>query len=181
MLFLHQQHNIEAKVITNVIPSLGFRNEKKNYKRGQNLILILKTPTSQYPYRSHVVTLIDPFKGNPILVVQAPILPSSKEFGCRPVVARSLRRAQMGVSENWGTLELLYIKGYHTGTIRVPLKGSIRVQSFRKLGVPYFGVLITRILLFTVLYQGPLFSDRSFLEISVLVQRTGILLQCPKP
>ena len=27
--------------------------------------------------------------------------------------------------------------------------------SFRKLGVPYFGVLIIRILLFRVLYEGP--------------------------
>ena len=31
--------------------------------------------------------------------------------------------------------------------------------SFRKLGVPYFGVLIIRILLFGVLYQGPLVSE----------------------
>ena len=31
--------------------------------------------------------------------------------------------------------------------------------SFRKLGVPYFGVLIMRILLFTVLNKGPLFSE----------------------
>ena len=31
--------------------------------------------------------------------------------------------------------------------------------SFRKYGVPYFGVLIIRILLFRVLYQGPLFSE----------------------
>ena len=31
--------------------------------------------------------------------------------------------------------------------------------SFRKLGVPYFGVLITRILLFRLLYWGPLFSE----------------------
>ena len=31
--------------------------------------------------------------------------------------------------------------------------------SFRKLGVPYFGVLIIRILLFRVLYWGPLFSE----------------------
>ena len=29
--------------------------------------------------------------------------------------------------------------------------------SFRNLGVPYFGVLIIRILLFRVLYSGPLF------------------------
>ena len=31
--------------------------------------------------------------------------------------------------------------------------------SFRKLGVPYFGVLMTRIPLFRVLYSGPLFSE----------------------
>ena len=31
--------------------------------------------------------------------------------------------------------------------------------SFRTQGVPYFGVLIVRILLFRVLYQGPLFSE----------------------
>ena len=30
---------------------------------------------------------------------------------------------------------------------------------FRKWGVPYFGVLIVRILLFRVLHQGPLFSE----------------------
>ena len=31
--------------------------------------------------------------------------------------------------------------------------------SFRKLGVPHFGVLMTRILLFRVLDKGPLFSE----------------------
>ena len=31
--------------------------------------------------------------------------------------------------------------------------------SFRKLGVPYLGVLKIRILLFKVLYKGPLFSE----------------------
>ena len=31
--------------------------------------------------------------------------------------------------------------------------------SFPKLGVPYFGVLGIRILQFTVLYKGPLFSE----------------------
>ena len=34
-----------------------------------------------------------------------------------------------------------------------------RYGSFRKLGVPYFGILIIRILLFRVLYEGPLFSE----------------------
>ena len=33
------------------------------------------------------------------------------------------------------------------------------VGSFRKLGVPYFGVPIIRILLFRVLYWGSLFSE----------------------
>ena len=32
-------------------------------------------------------------------------------------------------------------------------------MSFRELGVPNFGVLIIRILLFRVLYSGPLFSE----------------------
>ena len=32
--------------------------------------------------------------------------------------------------------------------------------SFRKFGVPYFGVLKIRILLFRVLYLGPLFSEK---------------------
>ena len=31
--------------------------------------------------------------------------------------------------------------------------------SFRNVGVPHFGVLIIRILLFRVLYLGPLFSE----------------------
>ena len=34
-----------------------------------------------------------------------------------------------------------------------------RILSFRKLGVPYFGVLIIRILVFRVLSLGPLFSE----------------------
>ena len=36
--------------------------------------------------------------------------------------------------------------------MRVPLKGSITVLRFQKLGVPYFGVRIIRILLFGILY-----------------------------
>ena len=55
------------------------------------------------------------------------------------------------VSENLGYLRVP-LKGHYKGTIRVPLKGSIRVKSFRKFGVPYFGVLILRILLFRVLF-----------------------------
>ena len=37
--------------------------------------------------------------------------------------------------------------------------GRLPYGSFRKLGVPYFGVLITRILRFMMLYWGPLFSE----------------------
>ena len=44
------------------------------------------------------------------------------------------------------------LKGYEKGTIRVPFKGSVRVQSFRKLWVPYLGVLVIGTLLFRVLY-----------------------------
>ena len=46
------------------------------------------------------------------------------------------------------------------GTRRVPLKGSIRVKSFRKLGVRYFGSLKYKDpILFGILYSGPLFSE----------------------
>ena len=37
-----------------------------------------------------------------------------------------------------------------------------RSGSFRKLGVPYLGVLIMRILLCRVLYSGPLFSETPY-------------------
>ena len=40
------------------------------------------------------------------------------------------------------------------------LQGGL-YRSFRKLGIPYFGVLIVRILVFRVLYGGPLFSETS--------------------
>ena len=40
--------------------------------------------------------------------------------------------------------------------------------SFRKLGVPHFGVLIIRILLFRVLYQGPLFSETPILILGTI-------------
>ena len=44
----------------------------------------------------------------------------------------------------------------------VPGPGSgVRIRSFRKLRVPYFGVLVIRIPLFRVLYLGPLFSETS--------------------
>ena len=57
------------------------------------------------------------------------------------------------------------IRGYlrvplNKGTTRVPLQGSIRVQGvYKNMGLPYFGVLIIRILLFRALYWGPLFSE----------------------
>ena len=38
------------------------------------------------------------------------------------------------------------------------IAGSLH-GSFRELGIPYFGVLRIRSLLFSVLYQGPLFSE----------------------
>ena len=41
----------------------------------------------------------------------------------------------MGVSEN-----SVPLKGCYKGTIRVPLKGSIRVWGFRKFGIPYVRV-----------------------------------------
>ena len=41
----------------------------------------------------------------------------------------------MGVSEN-----SVPLKGCYKGTIRVPLKGSIRVWGFRKIGIPYVRV-----------------------------------------
>ena len=64
----------------------------------------------------------------------------------------------MRVSENSGYLRVP-LQGYYKGTIRVPLKGPIRVSSFRKFGIPYFGVLLIRIPLLRVLYSGPLFSE----------------------
>ena len=51
----------------------------------------------------------------------------------------SRRRAKGGPGR--GGYLRVPLKGYHKGTIRVPLKGSIRVRSFRKFGVPYFGSL----------------------------------------
>ena len=42
-----------------------------------------------------------------------------------------------------------------------PLRSKLylTLREFPKIGVPYFGVLITRILLFRVLYWGPLLSE----------------------
>ena len=56
-------------------------------------------------------------------------------------------------------LRLRAIKDFYVG--RSCCKCPYR--SFRKLGVPYFGVLITRILLFRVLDLGPLFSENPIL------------------
>ena len=42
--------------------------------------------------------------------------------------------------------------------LRCVVDGSL-FESFRKLGVPYLGVLFLRILLFRVPYSGPLFSE----------------------
>ena len=41
-------------------------------------------------------------------------------------------------------------------------------KSFRKLGVPYFGVLMIRFLLFRVLHWGPLFSETPNRSLRVL-------------
>ena len=42
---------------------------------------------------------------------------------------------------------------------KTPKVNPTSYGSFRKLGVPYFGVLTIRILLFRVLYWGPPFSE----------------------
>ena len=65
----------------------------------------------------------------------------------RPETPGRVLGSNMGVPENKGFLRVP-LKGYYNGTIRFPLKGSIRFQSFRKLGVPHFGgPYIIRILL----------------------------------
>ena len=51
----------------------------------------------------------------------------------------------------------------------------MRYVSFRKLGVPYFGVLIVRILLFGVLCEGPLFSETTICKQFTFLRR--LLLQ----
>ena len=43
--------------------------------------------------------------------------------------------------------------------LEVSVMKDLGCGSFPNLGVPYFGVLIIRILLFRVLYKGPLFSE----------------------
>ena len=60
---------------------------------------------------------------------------------------------------NWCSQKL---KAHSTAPYQTTLFQTIYIYiygSFRKLGVPYFGVLIIRILLFRVLYWGPLFSE----------------------
>ena len=47
--------------------------------------------------------------------------------------------------------------------------------SFRKLGVPCFGVLIIRILLFRVLYSGPLFSETRIEPVVVYVRLESLV------
>ena len=41
----------------------------------------------------------------------------------------------------------------------VLIRGRILIWGFPKNRVPYFGVLVIRVLLFRVLYLGPLFSE----------------------
>ena len=64
----------------------------------------------------------------------------------------------------------VYRRGPMKATFMISFDGSLLLcalqsnlldpyASFRKLGVPCFEVLIIRILLFRVLYQGPLFSE----------------------
>ena len=50
----------------------------------------------------------------------------------------------------------------------------LALGSFRKLGVPYFGVLIIRILLLSVLYQGTLFSELPQNHLGVLGVKAGL-------
>ena len=84
-----------------------------------------------------------------------------------PALPYLLRTLNYG---NYGIFLIMGIAGFISSTVqRRPNKGSDfkrfdtqtlqEYGSFRKLGVPYFGVLIIRILLFRVLYQGPLFSE----------------------
>ena len=52
-------------------------------------------------------------------------------------------RASASCSGTWEFPKMGYLrvplKGYHKGTIRVPLKGSIRALEFPKIRVPGFG------------------------------------------
>ena len=63
------------------------------------------------------------------------------------------------VNTHW--LELSVSDGFRRGRVQCYTKVC---GSFRKLGAPYFGVLIIRILLFRVLYLGPLFSETPMLK-----------------
>ena len=53
------------------------------------------------------------------------------------------------------------------GIIPLPLVVN-SCGNFRKLGVPYFGVLIIRILLFKARKMGPRFSETSMLRVAVV-------------
>ena len=56
--------------------------------------------------------------------------------------------------------------------------GTHPYESFPKLGIPYFGVLIMRILLFRVLYSGPLFRYSPILESRGSYLATAIMKMC---
>ena len=64
--------NIGALAITYTILGVPYCNY--SIMGPQNLILIMKAPRPWNPCRSSFVTLIGPFKGNPILSIMAPIL-----------------------------------------------------------------------------------------------------------
>ena len=73
-----------------------------------------------------------------------------------------------GNNENRQVGASVSVRGYHCralATACIPVYGlrlatEFKVYgSFRKLGVLYWGVLIVRILLFRVLYEGSLFSE----------------------
>ena len=49
----------------------------------------------------------------------------------------------------------------------VGIQGPKPRGSFRRLGVPYFGFLMRRILLFRVLYYGPLLSETPMSEYGI--------------
>ena len=53
----------------------------------------------------------------------------------------------------------VYTHGYVCAERPPYIRSFFTCGGFRKLGVPYFGVLIMRILLFRVLYWFPLFSE----------------------
>ena len=54
---------------------------------------------------------------------------------------------------------------------------TMTIREFPTIGVPYFGVLIIRILLFRVLYLGPLFSETLILLLRVLVLALVLVIE----